>query len=169
MLKALFYSVLDKQCLKTSLAQVVTFKMSQLGPDNNTTAQKKQKTHIYIYIYIYMCVVESKLGPKMPFSGGQRLVQVLLSFSICVFFFKNLLLSAERMTSFQKKEEKTNITICWVKTWSNYVVHHSWTKFWPNLGPSFDSTFLTFLAFFPFFKICRNHYFFRVFSIPLHF
>ena len=62
-------------------------------------------------------------------------------------FFKNLLLSAGRM-SFSKanRKKKTKITI--FKIWSNYVMQHIWTKFWLNLGPSLDSTFLTFLAFF---------------------
>ena len=38
-------------------------------------------------------------------------------------------------------------TLFWVKTWSNYVAQHTWTKFWRNLEPSFDSTFGPFFLF----------------------
>ena len=87
----------------------------------------QSKVELYIHIYIY--AVESKLGPKMPFSSFTK------SSSFC------------REWDFPNKWRKRQITIVWVKTWSDYIAQHVWTKFWLNLGPSFDSTFLTFLAF----------------------
>ena len=61
-----------------------------------------------------------------------------------------------------KKKRKKHFF--WVKTWSNFVAQHTWTKFWRNLGPSFDSTFLLIFGYFYLFEKCWNHYFYSVFS-----
>ena len=82
--------------------------------------------HIYIYIYICCrvktwskcCLFWVKPGP-----------------SIFLSFFINLLFSAGRMRCWIKRK-KTTITICWVKTWSDYVAQ----LLRGMLGPRFDST-----------------------------
>ena len=84
---------------EANLAQLITLKMAKLGPVNNSTA------HIYIYS-IY--AVESKLGPKIAFFES-KLGPSFLLFS---FFFKNRLLSAERMRlSKNLEKKKTKITL----------------------------------------------------------
>ena len=108
--------------------------------------------HIYIY------AVESKLGPQMAFFES-KLGPIVLCF-LC-FYFQKYFLSAGRMRFSQKKRK---LPFFWVKTWSNFVAQHTWTKFWLNLGPSFDSTFLAVWGHFSFYKRCWNHYFYSGFS-----
>ena len=79
-----------------------------------------------------------------------------------LFFFSLFFLQKK---VFKKSEKRPKLPF-WVKTWSNYAAQHTWTKFWLNLGPSFDSTFLTLFGLcFPFF-LC---YFYSMFSKDLHF
>ena len=95
-------------------------------------------------LYIYICC-RVKTWSKNSLFLSQNLVQV--------FFFKNPLLSAVRMTFFRKtrkkrKTKKKKKHIFWVKTWSNFVAQHTWTRFWLNLGPDFDSTLFVILGYF---------------------
>ena len=109
----------------------------------------------------------SKLGPKIAFLwvkiGPGFLLFFLLCLSKIALFLQNEI--------FQKniwRKNKTKIARFWVKTWSNYVARHAWTKFWRNLGPSFDSTFLTFWLFFHFQDMLKP-LFYSVFSKTLFF
>ena len=104
-------------------------------------------THTHIYIYTH--AVEWKLGPKL-----------IKTWSKCFFFcFPCLFLSSSFCKGNEilfKKEEDNNYHY-WVKTWSNLCCATYLDQVRLNLGPSFDSTFLTFLG--HFFKIWWNHYF----------
>ena len=89
-----------------------------------------------------------KLGPKMAFFESK--------------------LHCRENDILKKNKKKTNITICCVKTWSNYVAQHTWTSFDSTLDQVLTQPFWHFLAFF-LLKICWNHDFYSVFSKNLHY
>ena len=93
---------------------------------------------------------------------SEDLVQVFLFFLFCFSFSKIFSFSRENeITKNIWRKKRHKLPFSWVKTWSNYVARHTWTKFWLNLGPSVDSTFLTFFGLFSFFffvKLCWNHF-----------
>ena len=93
-----------------------------------------------IHIYIYCRV---KTWSKNCLFLSQNLVQSSQFFLFFVFFSK-ILFFLQGEWDLKEKRPKQRLkkhTFVWVKTWSNYVAQHAWTKFWLNLGPSFDSTF----------------------------
>ena len=104
-------------------------------------------TYTYTYIYIYICCRVKTWSKTSLFC-----VKTWSKFSLffLFLFFKNLLLSAWRMRFLRKtskKKRKKHFFFC-VKSWSNFVAQHTWTKFWRNLGPSFDATFLLIFGYF---------------------
>ena len=73
--------------------------------------------------------------------------------SFVLFLFSNIFFSLQGEWDFSKKWRKgrrQKLPFFWVKTWSNYVAQHAWTKFWPILGPSLDSSCLTLFGLFSF-------------------
>ena len=60
---------------KANLAQIITFKLANLGPDNNFTAY----IYIYMYVYVYMYAVEL-------FSGSLFALVCVQNWSILCFF-----------------------------------------------------------------------------------
>ena len=87
---------------------------------------------------------------------SQNLVQVFFFFSFFVFQKSSSICRENEIFQKSERKKKTNITLFWVETWSNYVAQHAWAEFWRNLGPSFDSTFLTFLGPFHFSKYAET-------------
>ena len=110
-----------------------------------------------------------KFWSKNSLVLNQNLVQVV--FLLSSFVVHKSYSFCRENEIFQKhlKKKEDKLYPIWVKAWSNYAAQHTWTKFWRNIGPSFDSTFLSFLALVSFFKKCWNHYFYRAFSKDLHF
>ena len=109
------------------------------------------KKYIYIYIhmlYIYIYAVESKICPKIALFWVNNLSKC--SF-VCPFSASKILFFLQGEWDFQKKQNYH----FWVKNLSNYIAQPTWTDFWLNI--------FTFLALFPSFKICWNHYLYRAF------
>ena len=129
------------QFLTLDLDQFLTLETPNLGPVFNSTA----------YIYIYICC-RVKTWSKNSHFLSQNLVQVFSFFSFFVFQKSSSFCRANEI--FKKNEQKKEKLkhFFWVKTWSNFVAQHTWTKFWRNLGPSFDSTFLLILGYFYLFE-----------------
>ena len=152
--------------LQTNLAQIITPTWPYLAQIITPDLPRLPWDEIEIHIYSTYAV-ESELGPKVASKLGPSFLLFFLFFVL----FKNHLLCAGRMKFFKESQERRRQKwpVFWVKTWCSCVAQHTWTKFWRNLGPSFDSTFLTFLALFSFFRMCWNHYFYSVFSNNLHF
>ena len=132
------YQTGEKQAKKI-LDQVLTQPWTKFWLKN-----PKSWTKFWLYS-IY--AVESKLGPKIAFFESKLGPSFLLFFFLCfskIFFF----LEGEWDFKEKRANKRQKNTISWVKTWSNYVAQHTWTKFWLNLGPSFDSTFLLIFGYF---------------------
>ena len=110
---------------------------------------------------IYICC-RVKTWSKNSLSLSQSLVQIFSVFSFFVFLiFFSLQGEWDFEEHEQTKDKKTHFF--GVNTWSNSVAQHTWTKFWLNLGSSFDSTFLlTSGRFLPVWKKRRNHYCYSV-------
>ena len=104
-----------------------------------------------ISLYIYIYAVESKLGPKIAFFWVKTWSKF---FSFFLVFQKSSSFCRENeiLKKNEQKKRQKKTPFFWVKTWSNFVAQHTWTKFWLNLGPSFDSTFLLIFGYFYLFE-----------------
>ena len=122
------FSKTKKSKTNKNLDQFLTHKTANIGPENNSSAY----------------IVESKTRSKNGLCLSQSLVQVFLFVPSFVFHKSSSFWRGK--WDFLRRKDKTIVTLFWVKPWSNYVAQHAWTKFWLNLGPSFHSTFLTFLG-----------------------
>ena len=107
--------------------------------------------HAYIYIYIYICC-RVKTWSKNSLFLSQNLVQVFSFFSFFVFQKSSSFCRENEILKKNEQKKRPKKHHFWVKTWSNFVAQHTWTKFWLNLGPSFDSTFLLILGYFYLFE-----------------
>ena len=116
------------------------------GSRGGKKPQKSKKT-IYIYIYTYICC-RVKTWSKICLFLSQNLVQVFSFFSFFVFQKSSSFCRENDILKKTEQKKRKKKHIFWVKTWSNFVAQHTWTRFWLNLGPGFDSTILLIFGYF---------------------
>ena len=115
--------------------------------DSKEVAKETRAFKPRTLLYIYICC-RVKTWSKICLFLSQNLVQVFSFFSFFVFHkTSSFCRENEILKKNEQKKDKKN-AISWVKTWSNYVAQHTWTKFWLNLGPGFDSTILLIFGYF---------------------
>ena len=122
------------------VVKLITLERPKGGQTNNSPA----------YIQHICCRV--KTWSKNSLFLSQNLVQFFSVFSFSVFQKSSSFCRENEILKITSKKWLNNTFFC-VKTWSNYVAQHTWTKFWLNLGPRFWlNIFAKFLVLLPVWK-----------------